>query len=402
MSCQIKKNVVRSVVVAFLMFVVLWFGSSLPAWSQGSIMKRDSMATKWRPRHGIKNSRYVGPQTCAKCHANKTVTYRKSAMSRALELVADSQILKSHPRLTFQSGPYTYRVVRQGKHSIYSVSNGTNSISEPILYALGQGLAGQTYIFRHKGMLYESRVSFYTEIGDLDWTIGHPRSVPQSLGDAIGHPMDATEARDCFGCHATAAVDGSKLQLDQLIPGVSCEACHGPGEKHIAAIKSGDFAETYIFNPEKLSADELSQEFCGSCHRSGEDVISLPQLGGGINNVRFQPYRISTSRGHDPNNPRLSCISCHDPHEPLQRNAAFYDANCTVCHLINIDKPAIKGGAKVIQVAETDGERTARPCPVGRKLCVTCHMPKVELPGSHFKFTDHRIRTARPNEPYPK
>jgi hypothetical protein len=28
-------------------------------------------------------------------------------------------------------------------------------------------------------------------------------------------------------------------------------------------------------------------------------------------------------------------------------------------------------------------------------------MPKVELPGSHFKFTDHRIRIVRPGEQFP-
>jgi hypothetical protein len=28
-------------------------------------------------------------------------------------------------------------------------------------------------------------------------------------------------------------------------------------------------------------------------------------------------------------------------------------------------------------------------------------MPKVELPGAHYKFTDHRIRIARPGDPYP-
>jgi hypothetical protein len=28
-------------------------------------------------------------------------------------------------------------------------------------------------------------------------------------------------------------------------------------------------------------------------------------------------------------------------------------------------------------------------------------MPKVDLPGAHFKFTDHRIRIAREGAPYP-
>jgi formate-dependent nitrite reductase cytochrome c552 subunit len=33
--------------------------------------------------------------------------------------------------------------------------------------------------------------------------------------------------------------------------------------------------------------------------------------------------------------------------------------------------------------------------------CVTCHMPKLELPGAHFAFTDHYIRIVQPNIPYP-
>jgi hypothetical protein len=28
-------------------------------------------------------------------------------------------------------------------------------------------------------------------------------------------------------------------------------------------------------------------------------------------------------------------------------------------------------------------------------------MPKIELPGAHFKFSDHRIRVVKPDERYP-
>ena len=42
----------------------------------------------------------------------------------------------------------------------------------------------------------------------------------------------------------------------------------------------------------------------------------------------------------------------------------------------------------------------AKPCPVRSDGCVTCHMPKVELPDAHFKFTDHRIRIVRPRGNY--
>ena len=40
-------------------------------------------------------------------------------------------------------------------------------------------------------------------------------------------------------------------------------------------------------------------------------------------------------------------------------------------------------------------------CRVATKDCVTCHMPRLDLPGSHKKFTDHMIRIVKANEPYP-
>ena len=41
-------------------------------------------------------------------------------------------------------------------------------------------------------------------------------------------------------------------------------------------------------------------------------------------------------------------------------------------------------------------------CKVGTKDCVTCHMPRLELPGAHRAFTDHKIRVVRPGEAYPE
>jgi hypothetical protein len=41
-----------------------------------------------------------------------------------------------------------------------------------------------------------------------------------------------------------------------------------------------------------------------------------------------------------------------------------------------------------------------KSCPVENERCVSCHMSKVELPGAHFQFTDHRIRIVRPGDSY--
>ncbi len=147
--------------------------------------QRDAF-TKWRPTHELATVRYVGSSACAQCHAPLTAKRLANPMSRALALVADCEVLKSHPRLNFRNGPYTYQIVRDGNRSLYTISDGPNSISEPVLYCFGQGKAGQTYVFQHRGVFYESRVSYYQEIQGLDFTILHTHSVPESLEEGSG------------------------------------------------------------------------------------------------------------------------------------------------------------------------------------------------------------------------
>jgi hypothetical protein len=308
-------------------------------------------------------------------------------MAHALETPSRCEVLINHPRLTFRNGSYSYQITSQGGQSIYTVTDGVNKISEPLLYCFGRGVAGQTYVFRHDGALYESRVSYYQALKNLNITIGQTRLAPSSLEDAVGRRISVDEARSCFSCHTTAAVSGSQLQLDSLVSGVSCEACHGPGEKHLAAVKAKKFSDLQIFNPATLTAHELSQEFCGACHTSF-DAAMMMTAQGGINNIRFQPYRIFNSPGHNKIDPRISCIACHDPHNKLEQRASSYDTKCFACHLSDSKE------ARTVK-------RSASACPVSTKNCVTCHMPKVELPEVHFKFTDHWIRIARPDDPVP-
>jgi hypothetical protein len=377
MAERLKKTLVLiSLVISTL---GLWLLPSLRGQNQ-----RDAFS-RWRPTHELTDVRYVGSSACAQCHAPLTAKRLANPMSRALEAVESCDVLKTHTRLNFRNGRYSYQIVRDGNRSSYTISDGLNSISEPILYCFGQGKAGQTYVFQHKGVFYESRVSYYQEIQGLDFTIIHPHSVPRSLEDGLGRPMTMEAAQGCFACHSTAAVSNAQLQLDHLMPGVTCEGCHGPGGNHIAAIKAGS-RNLQIFNPAKMEADELSQDFCGACHVSFEKALLMPGQGG-TNNLRYQPYRILNSRGHS-GDPRISCVACHDPHDKLAEDAATYDAKCLACHL------ATRNQAKTTL-------RSAPACPVSKQQCTTCHMPKIDLPGAHAKFTDHWIRIVKPGAPTP-
>jgi hypothetical protein len=352
-----------------------------------------SQGAQFSPVQAPPNARYVGAQTCALCHDEHARSYSQNAMARALETPAESQVLREHPKLEFKLGKYNYRIERKGSESFYTVTDGAKTISLPIDWAFGQGKMGQTYVLRYNDRFYESRVSFYPDTNNLDLTLGSPSEAPRTLEEALGRPMQSADTKDCFGCHAQAAVSQAKLQLDKLVPGVTCESCHGPGAEHVALAKAGKTNEVKnkgIFNPAHLSPYDLSQQFCGACHRSWEQV-SLMGLRG-VGNVRFQPYRITYSPCYNPDDRRISCTACHDPHKAVAHDVAAYDVKCLACHQTSVASVATAAQAK---------DATARACKVGTQKCASCHMPKYELPGSHFRFADHLIRVVKPNELYP-
>ena len=310
-------------------------------------------------------------------------------MHRAMEPVGDSRVLSANQSLTFRNGLYSYSIKREGKKSLYTVSDGKDSVTVPVLYAFGQGRAGQTYVLQYKDRLYESLVSYYQEIAGLDLTVGASHEVPSSLEEALGKPLSAIETKDCFGCHATGVLVDGKVNLEKAVPGIHCEACHGPGGAHADAIQSGEPGASLVFNPKRFGGDELAQEFCASCHRAIPDFEKLRSLK--VNNVRFQPYRIFYSKCYSDDR-RITCTGCHDPHEPVKHDMAYYDGKCLSCH-------SIKGSEKVSAMGTSPDPAPA--CKVGTKDCVSCHMQKVAPPQAHFKFTDHYIRIVKEGTPYP-
>src|SRR5262245_9726753 len=167
----------------------------------------------WRPTKIPAGVNFVGSQACAECHKNKVEVQEKSSMGLALEIVAESPILGSHKRLAFRDGKFSYEIIRKGDQSVYTVTDGRETISEPILYSFGQGKAGQTYLLKYAGDYYESRVSYYAEIKGLDITLGYQDTRPQSSLEAFGRKLPGDEVMQCFNCHSTGAVSGNQLHL---------------------------------------------------------------------------------------------------------------------------------------------------------------------------------------------
>jgi Cytochrome c554 and c-prime len=321
------------------------------------------------------------PDACAPCHRAETAAFASAGMPHALERVANDAILRTNPEMAVTIGEYSYSITRNGDQSIYTVTDGKDTLRVPIEWAFGQGVAGQTFVFHVDGRWFESRVSYFSALHGLDLTMGAQRQ-PHNLPEAAGHATPPAEMRSCFDCHATNVGKSLQPDLSLIREGVQCERCHGPSDAHLRAVPSGQAARGTMPKLAARRTEEIS-ELCGQCHRTWAQVATNGPRG--ILNVRFQPYRLASSRCYDTEDRRIACTACHDPHRDVETSTAAYDAKCLACH----------------SRAATSTRASNHRCRVATHDCVNCHMPRLDLPGAHQKFTDHRIRVVKAGEPYP-
>jgi Cytochrome c554 and c-prime len=365
-------------------------GQTLPAGDAAHETRDRVNSQRWWPTKGtVPFAAFAGENACSTCHAGKVSSQATTPMAQAAVRVgqrAPSPGLATGPE---HVGPYLYQITSDRLGSKLTVSIGKQTLTADIAWVFGANVRGQTYILEKDGALYESQVSSFAESGGMDLTPGHVRVEAGDLQNALGERLSTSTATRCFACHTTYSTTDSKFDGSRAVPGVHCEACHGPGLDHINAIRSdqNEMALSAILNPKQLSPIE-SVDFCGACHRTALDVVVSAEAYGPIN-IRFQPYRLEKSRcWGTQGDARLTCIACHDPHKPLVRTASAYDQRCMKCHTTrNVD---------------SSGSNFSPPaCPKATANCTTCHMPKYDVPEMHAKFTDHFIRIVREGESYP-
>src|SRR5229473_3548092 len=284
-------NMLRSVSVPGVLLLIILVaprGFRISAASASSKSNQVSTATEirvidpgWWPTKGtFARDQYVGSETCGHCHQDKFETQKNTPMGAE-----------------------------------YSTTNGQQSALTAVGWIFGDRQFGDTFLYQHNGIYFESRVSYYRAINRLDFTTGRTAFRPDRFETALGRRMSPDEPPLCFGCHSTASSTDGVFHPERLIPGVSCEACHGPGAQHVAqmSLEHDARTSTLIFNPARLSPAD-SVDFCGACHRTSADV-SLSFITG-IFNLRFPAYRLEQSRCWGNGDARLTCIACHDAHKP--------------------------------------------------------------------------------------
>jgi hypothetical protein len=87
-------------------------------------------------------SQAASRQDCVACHRMQALSQPATSMGHALENVASCEILRAYPKLEVQVGSYSYQIAREGDRSLYTVTNGKDTIATPIAWAFGLGSAG--------------------------------------------------------------------------------------------------------------------------------------------------------------------------------------------------------------------------------------------------------------------
>jgi hypothetical protein len=378
----------RFSLVAFAAVLSLQTGTAA-----GQLSTQDHLAEAgfWPTQDQPSRVGFAGPESCARCHVSKA-SQRETPMAQNMIAAASADILHAHPALTFSTNKFEYRIETEANKAIYSVDGGGQRLSYPLTWAFGTGRVAQSYLFKKEdGGFYEARASYFTNLKTLEFTPGRALVSPSGIVEAMYRPVGEAEMQRCFACHATAANIGGRFDEKLAIPGVTCEACHGPGVSHASAMdrRTGNesaVAKGSIFNPgDLLPADAV--DFCGACHSSFWDV----KLSGGrgVSTTRSAPYRLVTSKCWGTGDARLICTTCHDPHKQLETTASAYDAICRSCHVSKVGE-------------KTTASHPGAGCPKAVKNCTDCHMQKVYVPEMHANFTDHRIRIVHPGVAFPE
>ena len=329
---------------------------------------------------------YVGAQACAECHETKFSQQSRSGHARSLHRADEHPLAASFvTKKPLRREPgYEFVFSRTPDGLRVRASSAGDVMEMGIDWAFGAGEQGITFVTRGNQEWYlEHSFSYFTGPQSFARTPGHEgpaETLPQAVGILYNIASAESGILQCFKCHSTGPVAlGAGRAIHPLEPGVRCESCHGPGRKHIEAMRRGDLENGFkeIGNPGRLSANGLG-EHCGTCHRPPEPDVTVDWKDPW--NTRHSPVYLVQSRCFQRSDGRLSCLTCHDPHAPLRRDEpAYYARKCSACH-------------------ETPRHSHVNFAKTGAADCTGCHMPKVQ-PHPYLQFTNHWIGVFRDGGP---
>ncbi len=380
----------------------------------------------------VQRADFVGAERCAGCHRQEYDRWRASTHGRAGGAASSERVIAS-----FDGRPFHFADARVtprrsgGSYQFLVEQEGVPAEIWTVDAVVGGGhlVGGGTQGFvtrRPDGTLRflpfdwsrQARVWFCNTGGRAGrgWVPVNPEL---RLADCADWPParilgDLPQFSNCQSCHASQLVVERDSATGRLGTGftaldVNCEACHGPGRRHVDAVGRGESDPGY--RPLAALDKDASLGICFQCHAiksrlrtgfiSGESLATYYSLAfSALGDRPLHPDgRVRTfayQEGHRFSacylDGGMTCTSCHEPHgqdyqDQFGRPLAgrFDDGQCTACH------PSKGTGPAQHSRHRADG-------PVG---CVACHMPYLQQPetGTQVPYarSDHTIAVPRPS-----
>lgn len=236
---------------------------------------------------------YTTSAQCASCHPHHYATWHQTYHRTMTQVALPENVAGRFDGTTIISDGLSYQVYREGDRfwaempdpdvMMYVVQGGKKlppekipRVRQPVVMTTGSHHY-QTY------WVASPRYDRLLQTLPLVYLIQDQQWIPREA--AFMRPPDERGRfitqwnHHCIRCHATAGNPGLNKDtgmLDSRVGelGISCEACHGPGENHIRKHQNplaryrqhlGNSPDPTIINPAKLDHRQSSQ-VCGQCH----------------------------------------------------------------------------------------------------------------------------------------
>ncbi|WP_439132692.1 tetratricopeptide repeat protein [Polaribacter sp.] len=350
----------------------------------------------------IPDSHFLGDEKCKECHQQEFTAWQGSHHDKAMQIADRISVLANFNNQQFTSQGVTSTFFRKGK-DFYVNTEGPDGKNHDykIVYTFGVTPL-QQYIVQFPDGHYQClRTAWDTEKNkwfDLypDFKVVHSEWLHWSRGGLNWNNM-------CADCHSTNVrknyeVSNHSYNTKYAIINVNCEACHGPGNEHVAEVEK--LGKKYVANGKmqmtSATAPKELVDQCARCHMRREQFSEAFNFEGTLLDHYFP--QLIEERLYHADGQILDEVYVYGSF--LQSKMYKNDVTCTNCHNPHTLKLKFDGNKLCAQCHVPEKYDTPKhhfhPQNTESSKCINCHMTGKYYMGNDFR-RDHSFRVPRPD-----
>jgi len=353
---------------------------------------------------------FVGKEKCIGCHREAYEAWRGSDHDRAMAVASDTTVYGDFNNATFRQGNITARFYKKdGKFFVHTQGPGGEPGDFEVAYTFGFEPLQQYLVPFPGGRLQALSIAWNTE--RKGWFYLYPgQNIPPD--DWLYWTRNAQNWNGmCAECHSTSLVknydpDAKTFATTWSEINVSCEACHGPGSRHVEwaelppmARPASENFELVIRTSDITSREQI--ELCAPCHSRRAEM-------GDYNHTKTELLDNVVPAVLEENLYYSDGQTLDEVYEYgsfVQSKMFKNDVRCSNCHDAHRLKLVKEGNALCLQCHEAEvydsydhhfHKKEYEGKPSDGHLCVKCHMRERPYMVIDWR-ADHSIRVPRPD-----